>query len=54
MMYRDVGVELEKWRTELFGKMHGVSLYLRQPADTLCDHIYPHMGTGLSHVVCSY
>ena len=20
----------------------------------LCDHIYPHMGTGLSHIICSY
>ena len=30
-----------------FDKMHIVSLYLRRPADTLCDHIYPHMGRGL-------
>ena len=30
-----------------FDKMHIVSLYLRQPADTLCDHIYPHMGKGV-------
>ena len=22
--------------------------------NNLCDHIYPHMGTGLSHIICSY
>jgi hypothetical protein len=30
-----------------FDKTHIVSLYLRRSADTLCDHIYPHMGKGL-------
>jgi len=47
MVCRDVGVEVEKWRMVVFDKKHIVSLYLRRPADTLCDHIYPHMGKGV-------
>ena len=44
---RDVGTEVKKWSMVDFMKMHIVSLYLRQPADNLCDHTYPHMGKGV-------
>ena len=47
MEYRDVGVEVEKWGMMVFDKKHIVSLYLRRPANNLCDHIYPHMGKGV-------
>ena len=47
MKYRDVGAEAEKNENGGFDKTHIVSWYLRQSADTLCDHIYPHMGNGL-------
>ena len=44
---RDVGVEVGKWRMMVFDKKHIVSLYLCQPADNLCDHIYQRMGKGV-------
>ena len=40
------GVEIRKWRKMVFRKAHCV-LVLSQATDTLCDHIYPHMGKGL-------
>ena len=53
MEYRDVGVEVEKWRMVMFMKNAQCPSTMTTNL-TLCDHIYPHMGTGLSHVVCSY
>jgi len=52
-MYRDVGVEVEKWKMVEFVKNAQCPSTMTTNL-TLCDHIYPHMGTGLSHVVCSY
>ena len=50
---RVIGVEVEKWRMVMFMKNaqcpRTMTTYL-----TLCDHIYPHMGKGRSHIVCSY
>ena len=40
------GVEIRKWRKLVLRKAHCV-LVLSQATDTLCDHIYPHMGKGL-------
>ncbi len=47
MEYRDVGVEVKKWRMVMFMKNAHCVLVLTSPADNLCDHIYPPMGQGL-------
>ena len=45
-----------KWRN---GKMGMFMKNAQYPSTmttnlNLCDHTYPHMGTGLSHIICSY
>ena len=53
MECRGVGVEVEKWKMGMFMKNAQCPSTMTTNLN-LCDHIYPHMGTGLSHVVCSY
>jgi hypothetical protein len=53
MECRDVGVEVEKWRMVMFMKNAQCPSTMTTNLN-LCDHIYPHMGTGLSHIICSY
>ena len=44
---RIVGMEVEKWWLMMFMKNAHCVLVLWRPADNLCDHIYPNMGTGV-------
>ena len=50
---RDVGVEVEKWKVVMFMK-NAQCPSTTTTNLTLCDHIYPHMGKGRSHIICSY
>ena len=51
--YRDVGIEVEKRKMLMFMKNAQCPSTMTTNLN-LCDHIYPHMGTGLSHIICSY
>ena len=53
MECRDVGIEVEKWRMMMFMKNAQCPSTMTTNLN-LCDHIYPHMGTRLSHIICSY
>ena len=53
MECRDVGIKMEKWRMLIFMKNAQCPSTMTSNLN-LCDHIYPHMGTGLSHIICSY
>ena len=47
MVYRDVGMEVEKWSVVMFMENAHCVFVPWLPADNLCDHIYPHMGKGV-------
>ena len=52
MKYRDV-LEWKSGKMVMFMKNAQCPSTMKTNL-SLCDHIYPHMVTGISHIICSY